>query len=130
MQFPAQLEAIHGAKELYDWFGFWPSFHDAEILWLHLDRSGTSSIAVHTWEVTSELDANGFYVPAKHVIVEFAVEEVFDLSLNGFNQQNVVSSLIVEKLDNGFRLNLGDCFGIAGTIDGREMSIRLMPGMP
>jgi hypothetical protein len=69
-------------------------------------------------------------VISKHVVVEFAMKEVFDLSLNGFNQQNVINSLNVEKVENGYRLILGDCFGLAGTIDARELSIGLTLGVP
>ena len=87
-------------------------------------------MSVHTWEMTKELDAKGFYVLTKHVVVEFVMGEVFDLSLNGFSHQNVVNSLIVEKVENGYRLTLEGCFGIAGTIDAREISIRLTPGKP
>jgi hypothetical protein len=130
MRFPARCDAIHGARELHDWFGYWPSFHDAEILTLRLNRAGTSTMSVHTWEMTKELDAKGFYVISKHVVVEFAMKEVFDLRLNGFNQQNVINSLNVEKVKNGYRLILGDCFGLAGTIDARELSIELTPGVP
>ena len=130
MQFPVQLEAIRGAIELRDWFGYWPSFHDAEILSLHLNRAGASTMSVHTWEITAELDANGFSALAKDVVVEFAMKEVFDLSLNGFSQQNVIRSLNVEKVEGGHRLTLEDCFGIAGTIDAKEIRIRLTPGKP
>jgi hypothetical protein len=33
---PAGLDSIAGAQELYDWFGYWPGFHDAEVLKLRL----------------------------------------------------------------------------------------------
>jgi hypothetical protein len=62
--------------------------------------------------------------------VEFAMKQVFGLSLNGFSQQNVINSLNVEKVENGYRLILGDCYGLAGTIDARELSIELTPGTP
>jgi hypothetical protein len=49
------LEAVEGAKSLCDWFGYWPSFHDAEVISLHLNRRGLSSLALHTWEMTKDL---------------------------------------------------------------------------
>ncbi len=33
---------IAGAERVLDIFGAWPSFHDAEVLSLRLDRSGLS----------------------------------------------------------------------------------------
>jgi hypothetical protein len=32
MEFKSELEAVNGAKELRDWFAYWPSFHDAEVI--------------------------------------------------------------------------------------------------
>jgi hypothetical protein len=130
MEFPPELAAVEGAKDLCDWFGYWPSFHDAEVIRLHLNRSDASSLALHTWEMTKEVDEKGFYVLTKHVIVEFVMNEVVALSLSGFNHQNVVFGLAIERVDSGYRLNLGDCYGIAGTIDATDISIRLTPGKP
>src|SRR5258708_34764958 len=128
MEFPPELGTIEGAKNLRDWFGYWPSFHDAEVILLHLNRSDASTRAVHTWEMTKEVDEKGFYVLAKHVVVEFVMKEVVGLSLNGFNHQNVVFGLAIERIDSGYRLTLEDCYGVAGTIDASDISIRLIPG--
>jgi hypothetical protein len=130
MEFPPELEAVEGAKNLRDWFGYWPNFHDAEVISLHLNRSATSSLLLHTWEMTKETDERGYYVLAKHVVVEFVLEEILDLSLNGFSHQNVLFGLTVERGENGFRLALDDSHGIAGTIDAKRVWIRLTPGKP
>jgi hypothetical protein len=129
MQFPPELEAVEGAKHLYDWFGYWPTFHDAEVIRLHLNRRDASTLTLHTWEMTGEVDEKGFYVQTKHAVVEF-VMKVVGLSLNGFNHQNVVFGLAVAKVECGFQVTLEDCYGIAGTIDAMELSIRLTPGKP
>jgi hypothetical protein len=42
--------------------------------------------------MTKETDERGYYVLAKHVVVEFVLEEILDLSLSGFSHQNVLSS--------------------------------------
>jgi hypothetical protein len=130
MEFPPELEAVEGAKDLRDWFGYWPTFHDAEVIRLHLNRSDASTLALHTWETTNEVDKKGFYVLTKHVVVEFVMKEVVGLSLNGFNNQNVVFGLAIDRVDGGYRLTLEDCYGIAGTIDATDISIRLAPGKP
>ena len=130
MAVPVEIIDIHGASELRDWFGYWPSFHDAEIISLHLNRRGSSSLRVHTWEMTKEVDEKGHYVLAKHVVVEFILETVSGLSLNGFNHQNVIFGLEVEKIDSGFRLTLDNCYGLAGSIEAERMSLRITPGKP
>ena len=76
MSVPVNIGEIEGAAELEEWFGYWPSFHDAEIVSLHLNRRGSSSLRVHTWEMTKEIDDKGYYVLAKHIVVEFVFEAV------------------------------------------------------
>jgi hypothetical protein len=130
VDFPIALEAVEGAKSLYEWFGYWPSFHDAEVISLHLNRRGSSSLTLHTWEMTKDVDDKGYYVLAKHVVVEFAMKDVVGLSLNGFSNQNVIFGLGIERTENGYRLTLDDCYGIAGDLEAKDISIRLIPGKP
>ena len=128
MPLAPELEAIEGAQELYDWFGHWPSFHDAEVVSLHLNRVGPSSLVVHTWEMTSQVDDHNYFILAKHVVVEFVLIEVSELELGGFSSQNVVFALDIKKLDEGFRLRLAPCYGLAGTIEAKTVRIHLTPG--
>jgi Immunity protein 50 len=130
VDFPTTLESVDGARSLYEWFGSWPSFHDAEVISLHLDRRGISSLAVHTWEMTKDVDDKGYYIHARHVVVEFTMKDVIDLNLNGFNHQNVIFGLGIERTENGYRLTLDDCYGIAGDLEAKDISIRLIPGKP
>jgi hypothetical protein len=130
MSLPIELKDIQGSAELYDWFKYWPDFHDAEILSLHLDRKGTSSLRVHTWQMTKETDEKGNYALEKHVVVEFNLEGVSDLDLSGFNHQNVIFGLSLEKTDSGFRLILHECYGLGGSIEAEKLSLSLTPGEP
>jgi Immunity protein 50 len=130
MPVPIHLREVNGAVELHDWFGYWPNFHDAEIISVCLNRKGRSSLRIHTWEMTKEIDEKGYYVLTKHIVVEFAFEAVSGLSLNGFSHQNVIFGLGIEKTDSGFRLTLDECYGLAGSIEAEKISISLTPGKP
>jgi hypothetical protein len=127
---PDELKAIAGAPELHDWFGHWPSFHDAEIVSLHLNRHGASTVRIHTWEMTNKTDDKGFYVLDKHVVVEFVLENISDLNFGGFSGQNVVFGLTLDRKEEGFLLDFDPCHGLAGTIEAEKLSIRLYPGKP
>jgi hypothetical protein len=127
---PPDLAAINGAQSLYDWFGYWPSFHDAEILHLHLNRSGSSQMAIHTWHTTPKTDEKGYYIVEKHVVVDFTLQGISDLELIHFSPQNVISGLEIKKKDDGFMLKLGPCYGLAGTIEALKVSIGLHAGEP
>ena len=83
---------------------------------------------VQTWEMTKALDAKGYYVLTKHVVVEFTFEGIRGLNLNGFNHQNVIFGLDIEKTESGFRVNLEGCYGMEGSIEADKISLQLTPG--
>ena len=78
-----------GAAELIKWFGYWPSFHDAEVTSIELVRSGSSRVSVHAWEITREVDTEDFFVCHKHGVVNFLLEGIRELELADLNEQNV-----------------------------------------
>jgi hypothetical protein len=80
--------------------------------------------------MTKEVDAKGRYVLTKHVVVEFILESVSGLTLNGFNHQNVIFGLVIEKIDSGFRLTLDESYGLAGILEATKISLRLIPERP
>ena len=100
-------EKIEGFDKVVQVFGYWPSFHDAEILIFNLSRSSGSDdgynspaieFVVHGWEMTSEVTSGGFYKLQKHHIVHFRFYDIFDLEIEGFNHQNAIMSLEIELL--------------------------------
>jgi hypothetical protein len=95
------------ASNLVSVFGRWPSFHDAEVLRLSLDRSGeegpTLDVVIHVFEMTTEIDAKGFYVLKNHTELTLRFTHVVLSRLQWFNHQNVLSSLEVEELDPNLR---------------------------
>jgi Immunity protein 50 len=132
-----EVPDIPGADDLVKWFGYWPIFHDAEILSIKLNRSGESQVVLHAFERTSEVDPRGYYVLAKHTIVTFALEGFpFDeegitrTRIDFFNHQNVLSSARIEKTSNGYLLVLNGIFGVDGSILCERISAKLEPGTP
>jgi len=127
----SDIEAlVPGAQELVELYGYWPSFHDAEIVCLELNRLGRSRVQVHTFATTKELDGRGYYVTDRHALVSFLLEEVSSLQLRGFNHQNVISGLDLSKTADGFELHLDGCYGIEGRIACARLNIEMKPGIP
>jgi hypothetical protein len=126
------LSEIAGGPDLLAWFGgCLPSFHDAEVLGLELDRNGAiCRMRVHTWEMSREVDEAGYYRRVRDVVVSFEVGGVTELNLDGFNHQNVVFGLYVERSDDGFRMELEPSYGLSGTITARTLRVALEPGVP
>ncbi|HEX4416131.1 MAG TPA: Imm50 family immunity protein, partial [Lacipirellulaceae bacterium] len=88
------LEYIAGAEQLTKVFGYWPSFHDAEVLWIKLDRRGPIvESAVHVFEITNEIDADGCYVLRNHLLVHLRFNKVVEVAVKDFNHQNALMGL-------------------------------------
>jgi hypothetical protein len=142
------LETVPGGPELLAWFGYVPSFHDAEIIGLHLNRTGPSTLSIHTWDVTDKVDSKGFFVHEKDVVVTFTLEEIENLELEGFSHQNVIGGLALNRMQaeapkfgmqshrpprtqpDFYEIVLHPCYGLAGIIRARLVSITLSPGKP
>ncbi|MEO0691349.1 MAG: Imm50 family immunity protein [Pseudomonadota bacterium] len=87
------FEAIPGGKELLQWFGRVPSFHDAEVLEPSLVRSGPTVLSIYTRNITNSIDANDYFIQKNHAVVTFELDGIVDLRLEGFNEQNVIWGL-------------------------------------
>jgi hypothetical protein len=106
---------IPGAEEIISWYGEWPSFHDAEILELHLERAGRCWIKIYNvWH--------------RYGVVTFSMDEVTDLELADFSHQNVIGGLELTETPAGFRMTMTPCYGMAGYIEARRMSVELSTG--
>ena len=96
---------IEGYESVVDHLGLWPSFHDAEVLKLVIDRTSPCHSSVPSpaldlhlrgWVMTSELTATGFYKLQGEAVFHFRFEGISRLRIEGFNNQNVLSSLNLE----------------------------------
>jgi hypothetical protein len=77
--------------------------------------------------MTNRVDKKGYYILEKHVMVKFQIEEIRDLELADFNQENVISELTLREEKDGYRIELGPCCGLAGFISTRRLSIEIEP---
>lgn len=95
---------IPGSELLTSVFGYWPSFHDAEVVRLELVRvhpygAGPDLLAdVHTFEITDEVDAKGYFVLRHHVLVSFRFRGVDQLRLEDWNNQNALMGLRITDI--------------------------------
>ncbi len=97
------MELFEHSEKLTRIFRGWPSFHDAEVVRLILDRTGSEAPSLEAWihvfQATSEVDSAGHYVLKNHTLVTLTFKGVALEQLQWFNQQNVLSSLEVSSID-------------------------------
>jgi hypothetical protein len=108
-------------------FGRWPSFHDAEVHCVVLDRTRRSDsgayvpsleLVVRGWNLVRD-DDSGLLKAENDSIVSFRFEEVTDVEFEGFNRQNVLDYLefaLVQTDENPTKLGveLVHCYGLSG----------------
>lgn len=123
-----QTSPIEEASKVIDAFGYFPTFHDGEIIELHLLRNTTPNedyptvtllFTLHGWEMTSEVTPEGFYRTTKHHLLRFRFDHIDSVELRFFNYQNVISELTIEKINPPtdhalIRVKFGSCFGLEG----------------
>src|SRR5450432_99356 len=132
----SEIPDIPGAADVVAWFGHWPTFHDAEVLSIFLNRSGESRIAMHIFE-RSDVVSSGGYVLTKHATVTFCLEGfpqdhhgITNTRIEFFNHQNVLSRATVTKTPEGYELVLDGIYGVDGSFHSELMSVNLEPGTP
>ena len=107
------------------WFGTWPSFHDAEVLSVHVNRRATSHIRLHASTVRE--DEHGMWVVDREATVRFDLRDLSSLLLEGegADGQNVIDGIVVEQTPDGYRLQLEPCYGLSGEIVARHLSVQI-----
>jgi immunity protein 50 of polymorphic toxin system len=102
---------IAGSEKLTGIFSYWPSFHDAEVVDLHLWRGNVDrkqgsyvfpvlTLTMHCWELTREVDAKGHFVLRHHTRATLKFTNLFDdIQIRGFNHQNAIFGLSITRLE-------------------------------
>jgi hypothetical protein len=142
------VKKIRNSEALEDIFGYWPSFHDAEVVEVRLDRGDslapdggprkpTLEADTHVFEMTDQVTEQGFYAQRKHTLATFAFRGIDELQLDGFNHQNVLFGLELEDISDRqlevlkWRVSFDSSFGLAATFMCEEIEVvRAVPFDP
>ena|SRR5438552_8372434 len=132
MPHPHDLPALDGATALMDWFGFWPSFHDCEIIGIDLQRHEVSRLQIHAFASGPRLDDQGYFERTKDSLVTFSFGDIvfLELAAEDFHRQNVISELNVTKSDATTTVAWNSSYGLAGRIEAKQVSVSLVGGIP
>lgn len=96
---------IKNSNLITDIFGYWPTFHDAEIHSISLTggvadpcdsecESPMLDVKIHLWEITDEVTKEGWLVLAKHTLTDIRFRNVEKLELSNFNYHNCIMEMI------------------------------------
>jgi hypothetical protein len=110
-------------------FGFWPSFHDAEVHHASLDRGSDDerpliTLVVHAFATDGTVDEKGYCRIVTSVLVTLKCLDVSESELRDLGQQNVLSALDFEHTAEGrVRVTLGPCYGLSGSLVCKEVLV-------
>ena len=136
---------IQGSEKLTNIFGYWPDFHDAEILEIHFWRGDVDpdqgrydfpvfSTTLHLWEMTTEADPNGFLTRRHHTVAKVRFFDVDHFRMEGFNHQNAILGMSIDRLERSegpspyFTVHMEPAFGMGAAFE--CMRIEVMDARP
>jgi hypothetical protein len=118
---------IKDAEAVIESLGYWPSFHDAEVVKFSAERalpvivdSTLARLVVHVrqYATTGEGTAQCQQVLTKSVLIHFCFKGVSDLDLSDFNHQNVINALGVSQhhgADSPLIVEVESIWGLGGS---------------
>jgi hypothetical protein len=128
---PEHLRSIEGVDKILLWFGYWPRFHDSNILDVNLVVNGVSTIRLHAFQMTSKLDDRGYYVLDKHCQITFKVSQITQLSFTADNLCiGVLFGLSIDKQGDDFILEFDPSAGLYGSLRAKKLALDLEPYSP
>lgn len=98
------IEHIVGTGKVVEVLGYWPTFHDAEVISFSAERAlpikcacSIFRMAVHVRNYTTVGEGSAQYaqVLSANVLIHFLFTEVCDFEFSGFNHQNVIDSIVI-----------------------------------
>jgi hypothetical protein len=113
-------DKISGADSLIKLFGYWPSFHDAEIVELCLRTQGISELKIR---LTGEKSLAG---SALNVIIVFEMAEIESLELLDFYSQNIILELVIIRTGSSFKIDIDGSVGLSGTFTTKQLSVKIL----
>lgn len=120
--------AIPGAEKVVVFFGYWPSFHDAEIVGFELRRNdplgqGESALSlnvrVREFETRDVGTAKYHVAETRGCVIHFLFADAREIQITGVNDQNVIGDIAIVASSNdgvgGFDVEIEPIHGFGGS---------------
>lgn len=124
---PVFLDHYELVKDVY---GCWPSFHDAEVHSIFMDRTHVMfgeisdprvELVIHCLDIKNNVNTH---------LIHLEFSDVRDLTLAGFNHQNAILGLLFEELpgdssgNTPFKVTLDHAHGVEGSFIASRGKVR------
>ncbi|HDS1734658.1 Imm50 family immunity protein [Pseudomonas sp. BP8] len=123
MEWPS---CVQNAEKVVKALGFWPGFHDAEIISVSASRSGVGSptsssarlcVNVRYYKGINQGTENYEAVCFQSLLIELLFYDLHSFSVEDFNHQNVIDSIEFARTDDhAIEVSISSIFGFGGVI--------------
>ena len=114
---------IRNHEAVVSFFGRWLSFHDANVLAYEMGSEPESlSLILHTWLMTNEVDAKGFFVSRNHALVSFRFSSLYEVKMDAFRSGNILFGLEISQSSDAvsFHIELDSVMDMSGSFSARS----------
>jgi len=120
---------ISGADRVVEWFGRWPSLHDAEITAISLNAEGESLISIAACEYLPEVEPNGLFKTTKHCRITLMFSDATEVALESDSgvRQNVILSHDWVRIGDRLQFSWTSAVGLGGSICARHWRLEMGP---
>lgn len=110
-----------------EYFGYWPAFHDAEIIKVtfesHPGYWPSVTFLVAAFGMTKETDESGHFELVKHCHVELQFTGVHKIEFDGFSHQNIIFDLVFEENGSNIECSFDSSTGLEATVVAEKVSV-------
>jgi len=125
------IARIINAEAIYQHFGYWPKFHDAEITKVTLEAHPgywpSATFVISAFEMTKEVDEKGYYKHTKQCLIEFQFTGIQEMEFDYFNHQNVILNLLLEESGDFTKCTFDPSVGLDAVIVAEKLAVSLTP---
>ena len=114
---------IRNHEAVVNFFGHWPSFHDANVLaYESVAGAASISLTLHTWLITDQVDAKGYFVLRNRALVSFRLGGLHDVQMDTFRSGNILFGLEVSPCSDpaSFHVELDSVMDMTGSFSARS----------
>jgi hypothetical protein len=127
---PDPLAGVVGVQDVIAWFGRMPAFHDADLRSLRLGSGGNCTLQIFAWNMTDQVDAQGYFVLDKYALVTVTLEGVTAVKLSDFDLLGVIFELKIERQGEQYKVAWSSSYGVEGELTARQISFAVKPETP
>lgn len=113
---------IQNSKIIYDYFGYFPNFHDDEILSVYLERSSPDiEVLIKSSQRLSKADIEKDVI--KNCKIKLKFSRIKEMELKDFNNQNVIYDILFEQSEDEIKTRIRSSYDLEGSIISSEVSV-------